>query len=278
LAAGWHQGTLFSLPGAAYSWNDTPAGDAPENIKTQAHEAKIKSKELLVMASQDCDILSKAEPHVEALRVRVKDKPSDRSYLARITNNSFREFVLAAERGLVADARIRLLIAKDVLRGLEPDPWAMDDQTRVDFVDWLAGRYDRPAVPTPIYEAVCRPIRSELERLQTEDSETFAALNRSIRKIRVKLPSPDSTNLDVGLFIILEDDIDDEGARAVEGAVESIKRVVAQGNTAVNLEIEQAPYSDVLLCEFDVTRPLDLDYMTDQGDEIVLESLRVTIP
>jgi len=278
LAAGWHQGALFWLPGASYFWNDVPDADVPEHVKTQAYEAKIKVKEPLVLVSQDCDILSKDEPRIEALRVRVKNKSSDRGYIARIANNSFREFVLDAERGLVADARVRLLIVKDVLRGIEPDPWTIDDRTRDDFVDWLAGRYDRPPVPTPVYEAVCRPIRREIERLRADDPGTFVALNRSIRKIRVQLPPPGSADLDLGLLIILEDDIDDEGAQAVEGTVEAIERLITQGTAICNLEIAQVPYSDVLLREYDATRPLDLDYMTDQGDEVELEPLKVVAP
>jgi hypothetical protein len=273
LAAGWCQGAVFSLPGATYAWIDkADSGDRePAKIRTR----QIRARELLVLASQDCDILSTDEPRVEALLVRIKDKAGDRGYLARIANNSYREFVLDPERGFVADARVRVQIAKELLNGIKPDPWAMDGRTREDFVDWLAGRYDRPPIQTAIFEALCRPIRNELERLQAEAPDIFAALNRSVRRIRIRLPPPGSPTLDLGLLFILEDAIDDEGARVVEATVEEIKRLVAEGDMDCHLEVDLVPYGELLLVEFDKTRPLDVDYMTDQGDEIKLSKIEV---
>lgn len=273
LAAGWRQGTVFQLPGVTYTWNDASDPSEQHPIKT-AHRS-LKDKELLVLISQDCDILSKSEPRVEALLVRVKDKPGDRGYLARIASNSYREFVLDPDRGFVADARVRLQIAKELLHRAEPDPWAMDDRTREDFVDSLAGRYDRPPVQTAVFEAVCRPIRNELDRLRADVPDAFAALNRSIRRVRIRLPPPGSPMLDVGLLVILEDDIDEEGADAVEAAMADIERLVLQGEATCTLRIVLVPYGELRLSEYDRTRPLDLDYMTDNGEEVPIVSLEV---
>lgn len=273
LAAGWHQGTLFWLPGASVAWNVVETGPASASMRLQSD--RVKDKEPLVLISQDCDILSDKELRVEALKCRIKDKnkPSDASYLARLADSaSYREFVLDPGRGYVADARARLLIDKAALRSVVPDPWKMADGTRQDFVDWLAGRYDRPPVPTSVHEALCRPVREEIERLRRDEPERFAALNRTVRKIRVRLPPPVSTALDLGLLIILEDDIDADGAAAVDTLVEKINRL-GQDGAICKLEIEQVPYGEVLLSEFEATRPLDLDYMTDHGDEISLSSL-----
>ena len=234
---------------------------------------QVRDREFLIMISQECDILSSDEPRVEALLVRVKDKPGDQRYLARIANNSFREFVLDMEAGLVADARIRLQIAKDALYEIQPEPWTMSESTRDEFVDWLAGRYDRPPIPTAVHEAVCRPIRQLIERFQTEDHETFAALNRSIRRIRIRIPESDSPPLNVGLLLILEDDIDEDGAVALENAEHEIRNAVGNSGVQCNLEIESRPYGLVLLSEYDATRPLDLNYMTEKGDEMVFSTI-----
>lgn len=269
--AGWRQGTLFRLPGAAFFWNAAPQ---PEELNALGlGKKRVRDRERLVLISQECDILSNDEPRVEALLVRVRDKPSDRRYLARIANNSFREFVLDMDTGFVADARTRLQIAKEILYEVQPEQWTMSDSARDEFVDWLAGRYDRPPIPTSVYEAVCRPIRQLIERMKTEDQEAFATLDRSIQRIRVRVPESNSPPLNVGLLLILEDDIDEDGALAVENAEREIRNAVGNSGVHCNLEIESKPYGIVLLSEHDATRPLDLDYMTDKGDEMVLPAV-----
>jgi hypothetical protein len=112
LVAGWRQGALFRLDGAACFWNDAPEidGETAPTVRTR----ELKTNELLVLASQDCDIVSSDEETVEALLVRIKNKPKDRSYLSRILN-SYRQFVLDRDQGFVADAKIRLHIAKSML-------------------------------------------------------------------------------------------------------------------------------------------------------------------
>jgi hypothetical protein len=269
LAAGWRQGRLFRLEGVAFFWNEVAQVEGDTHVERRSRE--LKSNELVVVASQDCDILSSSEKYIEALLVRIKNKPRDRGYLASLLN-SYREIVLDRELGLVADARVRLHIAKELLPKAEFDPWEMNDEVRADFVDWLAGRYDRPPVPDAVYEALSRPVRQVIERLRDEENETFLALDRSVRKIRIRLPPDGSAPLDLGLLFITRDALDDAGADAIEAAIEAIEIAVATNNPACNLKIETVPYGQLLLHEFDATRPIDLDYMTDQGDEVLLAS------
>lgn len=265
LAAGWRQGALFRLDGAMYFWNDTLTTEGEST--PQGRSRSLKSNELLVLASQDCDIISDEEDAVEALLVRIKNKPKDREYLSRILN-SYRQFVLDGDQGFVADARKRFHIAKRILNRGQLDPWEMDEQTRTDFVDWLAGRYDRPPVPQAVFEAISRPVRGVLERIRDEEPEVFAALDQAVRKIRIKLPTNTSTRLDVGLVFVFNDDIDETGADALESTVERIKQVVANDSPDCHLKIDTIPYGSMLLHEFDATRPIDLDYMTDRGNEV----------
>ena len=267
LEAGWNQGTLFELPGASHFWNGNSEQGSEKLVEVKARE--IRSSERLILISQACDILSSDEQYVEALLVRIKDKPSDRKYLARILN-SYRQFVLDPDRGLVADARVRLQIAKLTLNHAQPDSWFMTEQTREDFVDWLAGRFDRPPVPQPIFEALCRPVRDVLERMRDEDPKAFAALDRSARRIRIRLPPSESSNLDLGLVLVIQDELDEVGADAVESFVDTIAYSVASNDQTYILRIERIPYGAMLLQEFEATRPIDLDYMTDQGDEMTL--------
>jgi hypothetical protein len=84
--------------------------------------------------------------------------------------NAVRYFLLARaqhegkEKGLVAEAPVRVFAGKEeLLRCVPQDPFAaVDEDTPRRFARWLAQRYDRPAVPTRVVEAVHRPVVTAL--------------------------------------------------------------------------------------------------------------------
>jgi hypothetical protein len=155
LEAGWRQGAVFDAPSVYFAWNENPASGKDEATTMKAR--KKRSKEKLVLVTQDCDIKASAEEesYVEAL-VCVVERRQD--FLHRIDRNSARWFVVDPGSGLVAQAKYRVQIAKEALTTLTPEVWP-STATRLDrFVQWLARRYDRPAIPDPIVEAFQRPL------------------------------------------------------------------------------------------------------------------------
>ncbi len=167
LKRGWKQGSVF------------PAGSAPVigiNCNAQPpptwtiEEGKaLKATDLFVVATQVCDLKKgpEQEPRVELLRAFWTDNPKIIGFAGK---NAVRYFLLARsqrdgkEVGLVAEAPVRAFAAKEALLKCEPQ-WPFDnndDDTPRRFARWLAQRYDRPAIPTRVVEAVHRPVVTAL--------------------------------------------------------------------------------------------------------------------
>jgi hypothetical protein len=127
------------------------------------------------VASQDCDIAAKAEPHVELVRAFwTTDKGAIR--MARL--NSARRYLLARrsraghpEEGLIADATVRLLVEKSSLLEVRPaqDVVDLDREAKRRFGEWLARRYHRPAVPDSLVHAIQKPLVESLRALKQDD-------------------------------------------------------------------------------------------------------------
>jgi hypothetical protein len=175
LDLGWRQGAFLTARGTRYAWlrRDAGGAEAPKDWSIASQEGH--PDEWWVVASQDCDIAAKAEPRVELLRASwTKDKGAIRE--AR--RNSVRKFLLRTrqlpdgkQEGLIADALIRVHVEKEALLELTPGAELprLDASTLDRFKVWLARRYDRPAVPDPIVDAIQKPLVEAIRSLPDDD-------------------------------------------------------------------------------------------------------------
>ena len=146
--AGCRQGALIQAP-ARMLWLTRSA----EEQNWTASEDVVEDARLVVV-SQDCDIYAsvKNEPRVEAITARWTSNSSE-LYTAR-KGNSARLFLLQEreKRGLVADARRRIHLDKTALLGATFEPALNDEASRTRFANWVAGRYNRPAIPNDLVD------------------------------------------------------------------------------------------------------------------------------
>lgn len=198
--SGWNQGVLLpSLPellvyspvqpvARAASRDRKARKKAGEDLAGDLHLQAVaapRTKEWCVVASQICDLAKSVahEPRVDVLRAFETDSVQ---ILGPAERNSVRYFLLDPARGLVADAAARLQIEKPVL-GLHSPLQGIPtgDPTRLRrFARWLARRYDRPALPDAVVEAIGSPIRSLLVGLMATDSNARAALD-TVEEVRI---------------------------------------------------------------------------------------------
>lgn len=155
IEVGWDQGVL--LPPLSWSLvydpNDPLSSIARSAVRLAKHKLSppdtapshdvavgaMRPKDRLVVASQACDIVRvpSEEPNVLAMRVFTTD--NDRITRAA-ASNSARHFLLDANRGLVVDATVTVLLEKPVLVGLVPEPGAPHEDARRRFARWIATR------------------------------------------------------------------------------------------------------------------------------------------
>lgn len=262
---GWQQGTLFRASSACFTLNQL-SGTEPD-AKIIRKERLTGSEEKFVLITQDCDIVASdtLEPYVEALLC----KHEKQRFVSKISGNSTRWFVIDWNTGLVAYARYRTHFDKKALTKLIPEHWPVGPNRFDEFVRWLARRYDRPAIPDPIYEAFQRPLNASIALFEEEEPAIFAAFNRVVSDVRVKLPSSEKPPFDLQLiFLIGTDNLSEEEANAID-----YFENIAHGCLDTNLvhlqpEVRKLTEEMISMREFYASRPLFLGDYTYRGEEI----------
>jgi hypothetical protein len=175
LAKGCRQGSLITHASARMVWL-THSGQA----WTVEQDEKVASDASLVVVSQDCDIFAspKNEPWVEAMTAHWTADPND-IHAAR-KGNSARRFLLTEADGkaLVADARRRVHLDKHALLNLAFRPAFDDALAARRFSNWVAGRYNRPAIPNDQVEAIQKPIVSAVALVAKKADPLVGVLKR----------------------------------------------------------------------------------------------------
>lgn len=266
VAAGWRQGTLFTAPNAYFAHNhfDRAAGTNSLSLRNRL----VKSSEKLVVASQACDIRANVqdEPYVEAL---VCKRSEDKSFLAKVERNSARRFVVAPETGLVAWAFLRVHLAKDSFATLTPEPWPSTPQRLERFVRWLARRYDRPAIPDPLVDAVERPLVEAVAQIDAAAPAVAHAFSRAVHDVRMSLPPTETPPFEVALvFLTRSDALTEEEADAISWVFEAMKQGLDPALVSLSPDLRILSPDEMSLTEYWATRPLFLEYLTYQGEEV----------
>ncbi len=261
----WRQGVLFSAPEITIVWNAF-SGENPPRITTQSR--KPRSGEKFVVISQTCDIKAKKddEPYIEAL---LCTKERNRGYLARIDRNSARKFVISSDIDLVAEAKYRVLLEKDVLDALTPEAWPGTTERFGRFVRWLARRFDRPALPDKMVETFQIPIENILKRIDGDYPSIGIAFSHAIYEMRVNVPEHEDPPYNLNLLMMCkQDSLSIEEADAIEYVFNTI--LYSLDSAIIHLDPEKRFLTDeeISLAEHRATRPLFLEYHTYKGEEI----------
>jgi hypothetical protein len=266
LAADWWQGTLFHASTLCFSWHDLSL-DKAGNQRITKDERQVKASEKLVLISQDCDIKAPVdkEPFVEALVC----KRYNQKFVERVSKTSARWFVINPAIGLVAEAKYRITLAKPVLSQFSPEPWPSSPHRLDRFIQWLARRYDRPAIPDAVVDAFQKPFEKCIADLRLEMPKIFEVFNRIVSDIRISLPPNEIPPFELHLVLLIgHDGLSKEEANAID-----IVKQITLSSLDANLvhlhpDFRVLTEEEISLKEFYATRPVYLDYHTFLGEEI----------
>jgi hypothetical protein len=186
---GWCQGSVLKATSARKTWlalntyedtleekKDSTNTFASPDIWNLQQES-LDENDFLIVVSQTCDIQKspKQEPYVEVIRAYWT---SERSIMHEAGKNSARRFLIQRRTSgdgkvdaLIADATVRIQIEKAALLALTPlDGFKENDTiTPRNFRQWLARRYNRPALPDSVVNAVQKPIVKAIDKLHEKD-------------------------------------------------------------------------------------------------------------
>lgn len=265
LEAGWKQGVLFTSGTARFVYNRVPT-QQDEQFAVSPERA-LKPNEKLVLITQTCDLkANNDEPYAEALICKIE---KSQKMLNSAERNSARRFLIDPETRLVAQAKYRVVLAKELLMQHTSEPWPSGLDRFERFVRWLARRYDRPAVPDQIVEALQQPLEATLARIDQEHPQRGAAFSRAIQEIRVNLPATEEPPFDLQLVFILRGyGIDQDESDAISATIDEIRGSLDQDIVQLHDDIRLVTEEEISVAEYRATRPLFLEYLTYKGDEV----------
>jgi hypothetical protein len=178
LERGCRQGAVIQVPSCTL-WLEQ-AGDNDPSVIHWVPQHQDDPKATFVVVSQDCDIWARAtaEPHVEVMTVFLT-KDRGQINMAR-KGNSSRRFLLQEidQEGMVADATHRAQIAKRALESAAFRPVLTAEHDRQRFANWVAGRYNRPAIPNHLVAIVQKPLQDSLNSLMASVTPLVGVLNK----------------------------------------------------------------------------------------------------
>lgn len=285
--AGWSQGTLLPvLPWSVIYHVDDPLNKISRTAKRQGSitinrrdaltaaglsltnigvaYGITRSSDYLVIASQDCDIVSKLseEPNVVAMRAFITD---NENILRYADGNSAHYFLLDYNRRLVAESSIMVMIEKPVLVNFTPELGVLDITTKERFARWVAHRFNRVAFPENVVGAVIQPILDNFSKMREDNDPDLSALDivREVRLGKIVGSPPYDVRL---LFIIPETGLPDKGialARLVSRIRNWFNPLAAHLVAWDAFHIYQISHGDYL-----ATQQIYLDHYTYRGQTI----------
>jgi len=282
---GWRQGSLFEATSAPKSWltlREQQEMTREEQVSFSKnafpgnwilrHEM-LDAKDLLIIASQTCDIQKSSiqEPYIEVLRGYWT---SDRSIMHQAGKNSPRLFLIQRhldsdrkEEALIADATVRIQIAKAAFLALTPQSSFKehDKVTPHKFSEWLARRYNRPALPDPIVNSIQKPIVKAIDKLPA--AHDLHRILDGIDEILFLLLNDDMPFQVDMLFICDErsdaQNVNDKDAAQLGGW---IANTLQKGNEAELIHWEILSRKEISVYDYSHAYELPLDYYSSLND------------
>jgi hypothetical protein len=228
-----------------------------------------------VLVSQDCDInaRSEIEPRVEVVTARWTTDPTE--ILQARKGNSSRLFLLSEEkeRALLADARRRAHVKKESLLAAGFADIFSTEPERLRFAQWVAGRYNRPAIPDHIVKAVHKPIVKSLDSVMKKrekekpEAAKLKQLLNDVEEIRFHA-SGAASNLTIDFLLIVSSTIEltAEEEAILSGWIEDV--VVTRGSPVAAIRVAFFNVTNLSVADYVATTRLMLDQYSPEEIEV----------
>lgn len=278
---GWCQGSWLEAASAPRSWlalTDHQDGQDPSGASVSQdvwilRQALLDTEDLLIVASQTCDIQRSAgqEPYIEVIR---GFWTSDRAIMHQAGKNSSRLFLIQRrpgsderEKALIADATTHIQIEKAALLAFTPRSCFKENDriTPRKFSEWLARRYDRPALPDAIVNAIQKPVVKGIDKLSASHR-----LHRILDGIDEILFIPVNENVPFLVdMVFIRDERSDAPQVSDEDAARLgnwIAEVLQKGKEAELTHWEILSRKEISVYDYSNAYELPLDYYTAWDD------------
>jgi hypothetical protein len=257
-------------------WLEQLTEDEPSALPKWTAKTEEDVNAEWVLVSQDCDINARpdVEPRVEVVTARWSTDPTE--ILQARKGNSSRLFLLSEEneRALLADARRRAHLKKESLLAAGFATIFSTEPERMRFARWVAGRYDRPAIPDQIVKAVHKPIMKSLESVlkkrekeKPEIARLKKLLNEAIEELRFH-SSGAASSLTIDFLLIVGSTIElsAEEEAVLSGWLEDV--VVTKGSPVEAIRVAFFNVTNLSVADYLATTRLMLDQYSPEDVDV----------
>jgi hypothetical protein len=278
---GWCQGSWLEAASAPRLWlalrnhqeEQNPSRASVSQDVWILQQALLGAEDILIVASHTCDIQRSAgqEPYIEVIR---GFWTSDRAIMHHAGKNSSRLFLIQRRSGrdereeaLIADATTHIQIEKAAFLAFAPQSCFKenDRSTPRKFSEWLARRYDRPALPDAIVNAIQKPVVKGIDKLSASHS-----LHRILDGIDEILFIPVNENVPFQVdMVFIRDERSDAPQVSDEDAARLgnwIAEVLQKGKEAELTHWEILSRKEINVYDYSNAFELPLDYYTAWDD------------
>jgi hypothetical protein len=255
--AGWKQGAILRSTALKFAYSKL----APDGEGIELGERSVKNKECLVIASQDCDILSESEDYIEVI---VCTKESAKFCARLVEGNSSRWFLVDADKRLVAQAPYRVHLKKEALETFEPEDWSLNGEDLERFARWLARRYIRPAYPNEFVEIFQSPFDEVFENAPDNVVTDFTRVVREIRISKSSIQGP-PYSIDF-VLLTLREDVTEQEADAIGFVQESLSNTFDPLPQIDSVAFNTRTLEEMSAAEYFATDPVYQENLTYEGE------------
>ncbi|MFX5408216.1 hypothetical protein ABTD46_16960 [Acinetobacter baumannii] len=256
--AGWRQGSIVNQ----------------DDIETILSTSNITFSEeiILIVASGSCDVANMADPYIE-FSVARRVQPYNGTFGSNKNPRKLHlkmQFLYSEKEinseGIELLGHEKIQIVKEgIPENILPDPTRTltSNELRY-FVDWLAGRYKRPAFPTT-FDRRLDAVWLKKKRLKAADKVNELVLG-VYAKVHPEIELEEHENYSVNMFVMVKQGLSEEQKLSIQPLIDSYKEAFTEAKMDLDTNIPIITEDKISVQRFKEYQRFNMDELSYKSD------------
>ncbi|WP_151796524.1 hypothetical protein [Acinetobacter soli] len=223
---------------------------------------------ILIVASGSCDVANLNDPYIEfSIAKKIESYNGTFGFNKNPRKLHLKMDVLLSEKEMISGAvellgHEKIQIHKtEIPEGIVPDPTRiLSAQELRYYVDWLAGRYKRPAFPTA-FDRRLDAVWMKKKRLKEADKVNDLVLGVYAR-VYPEIELLDHENYAVNMFVMVKSDLSTEQILSVQTLINSYKEAFTEANMDIDTNIPMITEDKISVKRFKEYQRFNMDELS----------------
>ncbi|BFM88517.1 MULTISPECIES: hypothetical protein [Acinetobacter calcoaceticus/baumannii complex] len=227
---------------------------------------------ILIVASGSCDVANLNDPCIEfSIAKKIESYNSTFGFNKNPRRLNLKLEVLLSEKEIIFEAvellgHEKIQIKKtEIPEGIVPDPTRILSAEELRYyVDWLAGRYKRPAFPTT-FDRRLDTVWLKKKRLKAADKVNELVLG-IYAKVYPETELQEHENYAVNMFVMVKPDLSAEQKLSVQSLINSYKEAFTEANMDLDANIPMITEDKISVQRFKEYQRFNMDELSYKSD------------